>query len=164
MLTALISVFSAAVTPRCCVIGLLVSTMLAAISAPGGAALAHDVRRSDLNPWYEGLHRNGLQHPCCSLKDCHKTDAEVRKDGSWWGRLGIPVYKNVLDPAEVPNWILGEWIKVKDEVIVRDDHGKPVPNPEGEAVICHDLTATNGGVYVSPSWTVVWCFVPPSEV
>ena len=51
-----------------------------------------------------------------------------------------------------------------DEAIVRDDHGKPVPNPEGEAVICHDLTMINDGVYVNPNWTIVWCFVPPFEV
>ena len=160
----LISVCPVVIAPRRYVFGSLIGTLLAALPVNGGTARAHDLRRPDLNSWYEGLHRNGLQLPCCSIKDCHKTDAEMREDGSWWGRLGIPVYRNPRDPAEVPNWILGEWIKIKDEAIVRDDHGKPVPNPEGEAVICHDLTGVKDGVNVSPNWTVVWCFVPPFEV
>jgi len=160
----LISVCPVVIAPRRYVFGSLIGTLLAALPVNGGTARAHDLKRPDLNSWYEGLHRNGLQLPCCSIKDCHKTDAEMREDGSWWGRLGIPVYRNPRDPAEVPNWILGEWIKIKDEAIVRDDHGKPVPNPEGEAVICHDLTGVKDGVNVSPNWTVVWCFVPPFEV
>jgi len=160
----LISVCPVVIAPRRYVFGSLIGTLLAALPVNGGTARAHDLRRPDLNSWYEGLHRNGLQLPCCSIKDCHKTDAEMREDGSWWGRLGIPVYRNPRDPAEVPNWILGEWIKIKDEAIVRDDHGKPVPNPEGEAVICHDLTGVKDGINVSPNWTVVWCFVPPFEV
>jgi hypothetical protein len=164
MPTRLISVCPVATPPRRNAIGRLIGAMLAALSIHVGTAWAHDLERPDLNSWYERLHRSGLRHPCCSLRDCHKTDAEIREDGSWWGRLGIPVYKNPRDPTEVPNWILGEWIKIKDEVIVRDDHGKPVRNPEGEAVICHDLTVVNDGVYVSPNWTIVWCFVPPFEV
>jgi hypothetical protein len=131
--TLLISGCPVAIPPRHHLIGSLISVTLAVLAVHGGNAWAHDLKRSDLNSWYEGLHRNGLRHPCCSVKDCHKTDAEVREDGSWWGRLGIPVYKNPLDPTEAPNLILGEWIKIKDEVIVRDGRGKPVPNPEGEA-------------------------------
>lgn len=129
----------------------------------GSTAVAHDVRRPDLNPWYEGLHRNGLLHGCSNLKDCHKTDAEMRKDNAWWARLWTPVYNNPLDPNEVPDWILGEWIKITSEAIVRDERGNPVPNPEGEAVICHDLTQVGAKVLVSPDWTVVFCFVPPFE-
>jgi hypothetical protein len=142
----LISVCPVVIAPRCCVFSSLIWGLLAALSVNGGTARAHDLKR----PAY--------------TKDCHKTDAEMREDGSWWGRLGIPVYKNPRDSTEVPNWILGEWIKIRDEAIARDDHGKPVRNPEGEAVICHDLTVVNDGVYVSPNWTVVWCFVPPFEV
>jgi hypothetical protein len=164
MPTLLIAVCPVAIAPRRYLIGSLISVMLAALPVHGASVWAHDRKRPDLNSWYEGLHRNGLQHPCCSIKDCHKTDAEVREDGSWWGRLGIPVYQNPRDPTEVPNWILGEWIKINDEAIVRDDRGKPLPNPEGEAVICHDLTVINDGVYVSPNWTIVWCFLPPFEV
>jgi hypothetical protein len=164
MPTPLISARQVAIIPRRYVVGSLISATLAALSMNVGTAWAHDLKRPDLNSWYEGLHRKGLQHPCCSIRDCHKTDAEMREDGSWWGRLGIPAFTNPRDPEEVPNWILGEWIKIKDEAIVRDDHGKPVPNPEGEAVICHDLTMINDGVYVNPNWTIVWCFVPPFEV
>jgi hypothetical protein len=158
------SVCPVVMRPRRYVIGSLISAVLAALSVNGGTACAHDLKRPDLSSWYLNLHRRGLQHPCCSLKDCHKTDAEMREDGTWWGRLGTQVYKNPRDPTGTPNWTLGDWIKIKDEAIVRDDHGKPVRNPEGEAVICHDLTVTNDGVHVSPNWTVVWCFVPPFEV
>ena len=160
----LIAICWVSIVPHRQVISSLIGAMLAVLSMHAGIALAHDVNRPDLNSWYRGLHRSGLQLPCCSLKDCHKTEAELREDGSWWGRLGTPVYRNPRDPTEVPSWILGEWIKINDEAIVRDGHGKPVPNPEGEAVICHDLTRINGGISLSPRWTTVWCFVPPFEV
>jgi hypothetical protein len=34
---------------------------------------------------------------------------------------------------------LGDYVRIPDELIVRGENGLPVPNPEGEAVVCQQL-------------------------
>lgn len=41
--------------------------------------------------------------------------------------------------------------------------GSAGQHPEGETVICHEATLMNGKADVSPTSTVVWCFVPPGS-
>jgi hypothetical protein len=127
-----------------------------------GSASAHDYKRPDLDQWYEKLYRNretGVNGriSCCSKYHCHPTETEVRIDGHWWARLGVPTY----DGDRVV-WLLGEYRKVPDELIIRDNNGRPVGNPEGEPVICHNMVRKwTGEVY----WDAIdiWCFVPGLE-
>jgi hypothetical protein len=105
-----------------------------AIFLTGGSSKAHDYTRPDLDDWYRSLHRKGLSFSCCSKQDCHTTEAELR-DGVWWARLGTPV----ILPDGRRDWILGDYVRIPDELIVRGENGLPVPNPEGEAVVCQQL-------------------------
>ena len=144
---------------------LAVSTVLAAIIVTfclAFPAASHEREHPELNAWYEGLRRpHGL--PCCSRRDCHRTDAELRQDG-WYARLGVPVYSEANNGQEVPQWrLIDPPIHISENLIVKDSRGRPVSNPEGEAVICHDATLINGKADVNPTSTVVWCFVPPGE-
>jgi hypothetical protein len=125
-------------------------------------AVGHEREHPELNGWYEGLRRPyGL--PCCSGRDCHRTDAELRQDG-WYARLGIPVYGDSAHDQEVPEWrLIDPPVHIPESAIVRDSGGRPVNNPEGEAVICHQAALVNGRDDVDPAWTTVWCFVPPGE-
>jgi hypothetical protein len=144
---------------------LAVSTLLAAIIVTfclAFPAAGHEREHPELNGWYEGLRRPyGL--PCCSRRDCHRTDAELRQDG-WYARLGIPVYSDLAHGQEVPEWrLIDPPVHIPEELIVKDSRGRPVNNPEGEAVICHEATFVNGKADVDPARTAVWCFVPPGE-
>ena len=69
------------------------------------------------------------------------------------------------DPIKRPDgrrdWILGDYVRIPDELIVRGENGLPIPNPEGEAVVCHDTIWINGPA--SAMVAMVWCFVPSSE-
>lgn len=118
-------------------------------------ARAHDYKRPDLDNWYSGLHRPGAPYPCCSRQDCHTTEAEIR-NGVWWARIGKPI-----DHGEHRDWELGDYVRIPDELIVRDERGMPVQNPEGEAVICHDTSWVGG--QTSVIGTTVFCFVPGTE-
>jgi hypothetical protein len=118
-------------------------------------AYGHDWKRPDLDNWYTRLHRLNNSIPCCSKQDCHTTEAELR-DGVWWARIGKPI-----DHGEHRDWELGDYVRIPDEVIVRDERGMPVPNPEGEAVICHDTSWLRGEI--TTNGTVVFCFVPGTE-
>jgi hypothetical protein len=153
---------------------------------PVGLVAAHNDKRLDLDSWYSHLHRDGMAS-CCNRNDCHRTDAELRKDGHWWARLGHPEYTPL--PKGAPDatngsyyrtdWQLdGPWIEIPDDTIIKDDKGHPIPNPEGEAVICHPVTTTaivNGGpqdghfsngkvnYFDWASMSKIYCFVPPAQ-
>lgn len=137
--------------------------VLALISDFIAPAYPHDYKRPDLDAWYSGLHRKGLTHSCCSKEDCHPTEAELR-DGEWWARIGKPI-----DTWNHRDWELEDYVHIPDELIVRDDRGMPVTNPEGEAVICHTIVwqgqswMQKGGGVLDAEHTTVYCFVPPFE-
>ena len=120
---------------------------------------AHDYKRPDLDKWYSSLHRKGASFPCCSKEDCHTTEAELR-NGIWWARIGRPI-----DHDGRRDWQLGDYVRIPDELIVRGENGLPVPNPEGEAVLCHNIV-WRGGNYpdeLDPVQTTLFCFVPGIE-
>jgi hypothetical protein len=125
-----------------------------AMMAVSGWTLVHDYRRPDLNEWYAGLHRKGSSFGCCSKEDCHTTEAQLR-DGVWWARIGKPV--DHQDGSR--DWILGNYVRIPDELIVKGDDGLPVRNPEGEAVLCHSIAWMNGNE-IDPVNTTLFCFVP----
>jgi hypothetical protein len=144
---------------------LAVSAFLAAVIVTlclAFPATGHEREHPEFNAWYEGLRRPfGL--PCCSRRDCHRTDAELRQDG-WYARLGVPVYSDPADSQGVPEWrLIDPPVRIPEELIVKDSRGRPVSNPEGEAVICHQAALVNGKADVDPVKTPVWCFVPPGE-
>jgi len=124
-------------------------------------ARAHDARHPELDRWYGSLSRPGMPS-CCSLRDCHRTEAELR-DGRWWARLGHPA----SDEGGAEDWALDDWVPIPDEIIVRDERGRPVSNPAGEAVICHEVSwVGNPGRFttqIDPMHVVLFCFVPGSE-
>jgi len=138
-----------------------VSAALTLVSVLLLPAHSHDYKRLDLDGWYESLHRPSKGRSfqsasCCSKHDCHTTEAEIR-NGQWWARLGKPIDRHDGNR----DWELGEYIKIPDELIVRDARGMPIRNEAGEAVICHSL----GWVFnkVVPEASTVYCFVPPAE-
>jgi hypothetical protein len=141
-----------------------ISAALALLSLWAIPAPAHDWKRPDLDAWYSRLHRKGLTHSCCSKEDCHTTEAE-RRNGEWWARIGKPV----IDEKGNRDWVLEDYVRIPDELIVRNENGLPVTNPEGEAVICHQIVwqgqswMTPGGGVLDPEHTVVYCFVPGFE-
>jgi hypothetical protein len=117
-------------------------------------AHSHDRRRPDLDAWYGGLSRPGLVS-CCSKNDCHATEAELRSDGRWWARLGMPVGSSNgrLD------WVLIDWVPIDEHLIVRGPDGKPIPNEAGEPVICHNIIWKTGGAEIDAEHTNIFCFV-----
>jgi hypothetical protein len=125
--------------------------------------LVHDYKRPDLDQWYGSLRRPGMSSnwsgisSCCSKKDCHTTEAELR-DGVWWARIGKPVDR--ADGSR--DWILGDYVRVPDELIVKGNNGLPVANPEGEAVLCHSIAWKNANEIDSGN-TTLFCFVPGTE-
>ena len=118
------------------------------------SAFGHDWSKPQLDPWYNSLRRPHVRSPaqtsCCSVLDCHTTEAE-RRGNDWWARLGLP---DVINGKR--QWILGPWVKVPDDIIVRD-----TPNAAGEPVLCHSFVNTAGNISVEGS--VLFCFVPPPE-
>lgn len=130
-------------------------------------AQAHDPQRPDLDRWYSTLHRQGGYGMCCNKTDCHRTDAEVRKDGHWWARLGHPESPSTSWPPNNEQWVLDGWREIKDEVIVRDEKGKIVENPEGQAVICHERSWDQGAHQFTtisrPESVIIFCFVPEAQ-
>jgi hypothetical protein len=136
-----------------------IAAALALISVLILSAHSHDYKRSDLDSWYENLHRptNGFRSTsCCSKQDCHTTEAELR-NGEWWARIGKPIDR----PDGTRDWELGEYTKIPDELIVRGANGLPVPNEAGEAVICHSFGVV--GSKISPAASTIYCFVPPDQ-
>jgi len=134
--------------------------IVAALVALTWSAHSHDYKRPALDGWYSNLHRKGLKFGCCSEKDCHTTEAELRK-GEWWARLGRPVDY----PDDRRDWVLQDWVRVPDELIVRGENGLPVPNPAGEAVLCHNIVwrGVNRPNELDPNNTTLFCFVPGIE-
>jgi hypothetical protein len=125
-----------------------------AMMVVSGLTLVYDYRRPDLNDWYAGLHRRGLSFGCCSKEDCHTTEAELRS-GVWWARIGKPV--DHRDGSR--DWILGNYARIPDELIVKGDDGLPVQNPEGEAVLCHSVVWMSGSE-IDALNTTLFCCVP----
>lgn len=125
----------------------------AAVVLLSASAWAHDLKRPDLDGWYKGLKRpNVASSPlqfssCCSSKDCHVTEAELR-DGAWWARIG--------KPREDGDWDLLDWVRVPPDVVLKEHD-----NPTGEGVICHSLDWQ--GETLSATFITIWCFVPPIE-
>lgn len=119
--------------------------------------LVHDQHRPDLDSWYGGLKRPGVSanqsyggsSSCCSKKDCHTTEAEIRGT-DWWARVGIP--------KEDGTWDLRDWVKVpKDAILVNHD------NPTGEGVICHNFEWKPSTNVLDVERITIWCFIPPQE-
>jgi hypothetical protein len=144
----------AAATLPCC--GILLSLL----STQPGAA--HDSKRPELDSWYKGLKNPNLRSAvvrdlgCCSAKDCHETDAEIR-NGRWWARVG-KLHTKYLGPKpaseaqhafdlvyEEISWELTEWKEVPNEAILK------IPNPTGSPVICHSTR------------NEIWCFIPDDQ-
>jgi hypothetical protein len=144
----------AAATLPCC--GILLSLL----STQPGAA--HDSKRPELDSWYKGLKNPNLRSAvvrdlgCCSAKDCHETDAEIR-NGRWWARVG-KLHTKYLGPKpaseaqhafdlvyEEISWELTEWKEVPNEAILK------IPNPTGSPVICHSTR------------NEIWCFIPDNQ-
>ncbi len=122
---------------------------LALLLLPCWPAGAHDHKHPELDQWYGSLTKPGSHGyegggvSCCSMTDCHPTDAETRGD-EWWARLG---------ERRGDDWDLGEWVRVPPEAIIPNK-----TNPTGEAVICHPLVrGPDGGV--DAKRTPIWCFV-----
>jgi hypothetical protein len=145
---------SSAATLPCC--GILLSLL----STQPGAA--HDSKRPELDSWYKGLKNPNLRSAvvrdlgCCSAKDCHETDAEIR-NGRWWARVG-KLHTKYLGPKpaseaqhafdlvyEEISWELTEWKEVPNEAILK------IPNPTGSPVICHSTR------------NEIWCFIPDNQ-
>jgi hypothetical protein len=108
--------------------------------------MAHDTRHPEFDSWYRGLRnpnfKSGVVRDCCSDKDCHETEADLR-NGQWWARLGKPHFeygelKSSSDsqhPLDLVyydvTWELTEWKKVPTEAILKTS------NPTGSPVVCH---------------------------
>lgn len=134
----------------------LVASLLVALLLCAVSALAHDAKRPDLDDWYGGLKRPGVKNGfngCCSLKDCHPTDAELR-GGEWWAKVGLRNKYGewkLLDPA----------VRVPANVVLSNHD-----NPTGEGVICHSTAWANSEdnrQVLDPARIDIWCFVPPAE-
>jgi hypothetical protein len=126
-------------------------------------SMAHDSNHPEYDSWYQGLKNPNLKSAvvqdlgCCSKKDCHITEADIR-DGKWWARLGEILieygapkssaeFEHPLDfVQEGISWELTEWKEVPVEAILQ------VANPTGSPVICHST-------YGAPE---IWCFIPDS--
>ena len=65
--------------------------------------------------------------------------------------MGLP---NVINGKR--EWILGPWVKVPDDIVIRD-----TPNVAGEPVLCHSFADVSGNVSVEGA--ALFCFVPPPE-
>jgi hypothetical protein len=124
-------------------------------------ANAHDWKNPQLDGWYSSLTSSGgplgKGVSCCSKEDCHMTDAELRGD-HWWARLGI---KHVLPNGE-PVFEPADWKEVPDEVVNRGPNGNAIPNPAGEAVICHPQVFA--GQSFQAEAVPIYCFVPPNQI
>lgn len=113
--------------------------------------LAHDAHHPELDQWYGSLTKPGSHGyegggvSCCSMADCHPTDAEQRDDG-WWARLG--------ERDRNGEWTLRGMVHVPQEAVI---NGKQ--NPTGEAVICHPMVWKEDGT-LDHEHIPVWCFVP----
>ena len=142
------------------VTAIAIAAALALLWVLVGRVYAHDYKKPELDGWYESLHRprpNPFQtSSCCSKKDCHTTEAEIR-NGQWWARLGKPIDR----PDGERDWELGDYTRIPDELIVRGPNGRPVTNEAGEAVICHSFGWAGGKI--SPKASTVFCFVPPDQ-
>ena len=55
--------------------------------------MAHDAKHPEYDSWYRGLKNPNFKSAviwdlgCCSAKDCHETEADIR-NGRWWARVG----------------------------------------------------------------------------
>jgi hypothetical protein len=124
--------------------------------------MAHDAKHPEYDSWYRGLKNPNFKSAvirdlgCCSAKDCHETEADIR-DGRWWARVGT-LHTQYLGPKpaseaqhafdlvyEEISWELTEWKEVPNEAILK------VSNPTGSPVICHSA------IYE------IWCFVPDNQ-
>ena len=120
--------------------------------------IAHDAKHPEYDSWYRGLKNPNFKSAvirdlgCCSAKDCHETEADIR-NGRWWARVG-KLHTKYLGPKpaseaqhafdlayEEISWELTEWKEVPNEAILK------VSNPTGSPVICHSA------IYE------IWCFV-----
>lgn len=124
--------------------------------------MAHDAKHPELDSWYKGLKNPNFNSAvvrdlgCCSRRDCHETEAELR-DGHWWARVGKAhlEYGEPKPASETEHaldlvyydviWELTDWKEVPTEAILK------VPNLAGSPVICHS------------NRDEIWCFVPENE-
>jgi hypothetical protein len=107
-------------------------------------AQSHEQQHPELDAWYQSL-KGPVGNLCCNRTDCHRTEAEVRQDGKWWARLGRPIY-DPKHPTVPSDWELTDWVQIPGDIVLKN-----VPNPTGEAVICHTLDGA-----------VLRCFVEPN--
>jgi hypothetical protein len=110
--------------------------------------MAHDAKHPEYDLWYRGLKNPNFKSAvfqdlgCCSAKDCHETEADIR-NGRWWARVG-KLHIKYLEAQEEISWELTEWKEVPNEAILK------VSNPTGSPVICHAIYE-------------IWCFVPDNQ-
>jgi hypothetical protein len=79
-------------------VGLAVAVIAFCLAFP---AAGHERNNPSLDGWYESLRRPQPGQgalPCCSRRDCHRTDAELRPDG-WYARLGVPTWPELTNRA-----------------------------------------------------------------
>jgi hypothetical protein len=84
------------------------------------------------------------------------------RNGVWWARIGRPV----IGPDGVSrDWVLLDWVRIPDELIVCGENGLPVPNPEGEPVLCHSIVwrGVDRPDERDSINTTLFCFVPGVE-
>lgn len=119
-----------------------------ALSLSPSSACAGDRRE-----WFESLTVPGTSTGCCSIADCHRTEARVDADGHWWARL------------KEEWWPAPKWVAVPPERVLTRPR-----SIDGEAYVCETgaspggmtLGAINGEVYrTAPVDPSVRCFVPP---
>jgi hypothetical protein len=109
---------------------------------------AHDAKRPEFNGWYKSLKNPAIHSEvvkdlgCCSYRDCHETEAEIRGN-QWWARVGRLHIDNEL--LALVSWTLTEWRPVPDYAILK------TANPTGNPVICHS------------DMYEIWCFVPDNQ-
>ena len=108
---------------------------------------------SDTGKWFESLKVPGTSLGCCSIADCHRTDARIDARGQWWVRL------------RAESWQTPRWRIVPSDRILAEPRSL-----DGEAYVCQTqgrperriLGSINGETYIAPAVDpTIRCFVPP---
>ena len=111
------------------------ATGLPDLSVVSQVCLARDARHPEFNSWYRGLKNPNYNSagpqglPCCSERDCHETEAEIR-NGQWWldwesriSNMGVKSSGDFQPPLDFAfydvTWELTEWKEVPAAAIVK---------------------------------------------
>jgi hypothetical protein len=93
--------------------------------------------------WFASL-RTPSGRSCCELSDCHRTEATLQADGSWFA---------VVD---------GKWRRIPPEKVLKSPQ-----SIDGDAYVCNGKpwsgsNQVNGAIVnAPPSAGAIYCFVPP---